>query len=102
MSTKSRNGALKIRRRASARINLRVGAKVKTILVRAARSQGLKLTEFMVKSSQIAAETALAERTRFVLPADKWQQFNAALDAPARQIPELKKIFTETSIFKAA
>jgi uncharacterized protein (DUF1778 family) len=84
----------------SARINLRVDAQVKTMLVRAARSQRLKLTEFMIKSSQVAAETAMAERTRFVLPPDKWRQFNAALDAPARQVPALKKLFTEASVFK--
>ena len=72
------------------------------MFVRAARTQRLKLTEFMIKSSQVAAEIALAERTRFVLPPDKWRQFNAALDAPARQIPALQKIFTTASVFKSA
>jgi uncharacterized protein (DUF1778 family) len=100
VSTKTRNGPLKSRERASARINLRVDAPLKAMFVRAARAQRLKLTEFMVKSSQVAAEIALAERTRFVLPPDKWRQFNAALDAPARQIPALKKVFTAASVFK--
>jgi len=102
VSTKTRSGTLKSRQGASARINLRVDASLKAMFVRAARAQRLKLTEFMVKSSQVAAETALAERTRFVLPADKWRQFNAALDAPARQIPALNKLFTAASIFKPA
>jgi uncharacterized protein (DUF1778 family) len=70
------------------------------MFVRAARAQRLKLTEFMIRSCQVAAEFALAERTRFVLPPDKWRQFNAALDAPAREIPALKKVFTEASVFK--
>jgi len=102
VSTKARNGSTKARQASSARINLRVDARVKAMLMRAARAQRLKLTEFMVKSSQAAAETALIERTRFVLPPDKWRQFNAALDAPPRQVPALKKIFTEAPVFKPA
>ncbi len=70
------------------------------MLVRAARSQQLKLTEFMVKSSQAAAESALAARTRFVLPPEKWRQFNAALDAPARRIPALRRLLGAPGVFK--
>lgn len=55
------------------------------LLACAARLQQLKLTEFMLKSSQAAAESTLAERTRFMLSPEKWRKFNAALDAPARQ-----------------
>ncbi len=100
MSTKARKPSFKLRPRSSARINLRVDARVKTMLVRAARAQRLKLTEFMVRSSEVAAEAALSERTRFVLPPDKWRQFNAALDAPARRIPALQKLLTENSVFQ--
>lgn len=99
VSTKSRNGAMKSRQPASARINLRIDAHLKAMFVRAARAQRLKLTEFMVKSSQVAAEIALAERTRFILPENKWRQFNAALDAPAKDIPGLKKLFSAPSLF---
>jgi uncharacterized protein (DUF1778 family) len=45
---------------------------------------------------------ALAERTRFVLTPAKWQEFNTALDAPAREIPALRKLFNEPSVFKSA
>jgi uncharacterized protein (DUF1778 family) len=102
VSTRTRNGILKSREPASTRINLRVDAPLKAMFVRAARAQGLNLTEFMVRSSQVAAELALAERSRFVLPPDKWREFNAALDEPARQIPALKKVFTAPSVFKPA
>jgi uncharacterized protein (DUF1778 family) len=54
------------------------------------------------ESTQAAAETALADRTLFVLPEEKWQEFNAALDAPACEIPALRKLFTKRSVFKAA
>jgi len=85
--------------RASTRVNLRIDPKTKALLVQASKAQHLKLTEFMVRSSQTAAEMALADRTHFVLPAEKWAQFNAALDAPPRDIPALRKLLREKSIF---
>ncbi len=72
------------------------------MLVRAAKLQQVNLTEFLIKSSQIAAETALAERTRFVLPPQKWLEFNAALDSPPREIPALRKLFSEPSVLDPA
>ena len=45
---------------------------------------------------------ALADRSRFVLPAGKWRQFYAALDAPPRAIPELRKLFSGPSAFGSA
>ena len=86
----------------STRINLRVDAGVKATLVQAAKLQHQKLTEFMLNSSRAAAEIALAVRTRFVLPPDKWTEFNAALDAPPREIPALNKLFTKNPVFESA
>ena len=53
--------------------------------------QQVKLTEFMIKAAQVAAEMALADRSRFVLPAGKWRGPYAALDAPPRAIRELRR-----------
>jgi uncharacterized protein (DUF1778 family) len=87
---------------ASTRINLRIDAKVKGVLVRAAKLRQVKLTEFMVKAAQSEAEIALANQTRFVLSGEKWRAFNAALDAPPQEIPALRKLFREPSVFKDA
>lgn len=89
----------KQRRFASARVNLRIDPQIKAVLVQAADLQQIKLTEFMVKSAQSAAETALAERTRFVLPPRKWREFQAALDSPPREIAALRELFSEPSVF---
>ena len=83
-------------------MNLRINREVKSALVRAAALQRIGLTEFMVKSSQAAAEIAMSDRTRFILPPQKWREFNAALDAPARNIPALRKLFSKPSVFKGA
>jgi uncharacterized protein (DUF1778 family) len=102
VSTAHRGRLPNSRRVASARVNLRVDPRVKALLMRAARLQQLKLTEFMIQSSQAAAESALAERTRFVVPAEKWREFHAALDAPGRKIPSLRKLFVQPSVFETA
>lgn len=70
--------------------------------MQAARMQEVNLTEFMVKSSQAAAEMTLADRTRFVLPAKKWSAFNTALDAPPQELPSLRKLFSEPSVLGQA
>jgi len=53
------------------------------VLVQAARLHQVKLTEFMIKPAQVAAEMALADRSRFVLPAGKWRGFYPRLGCPA-------------------
>jgi len=83
-------------------VNLRIDPQVKAVLVQAADLQQVKLTEFMVKSAQVAAETVLAERTRFVLPPRKWREFQAALDAPPREIETLRELFRQPSVFPSA
>jgi uncharacterized protein (DUF1778 family) len=86
---------------ASARLNLRIAPAVKTLLRHAAKLRKASLTDFVVRSSQDAAEAVLAEQTRFVLPKAQWLAFNTALDAPAREIPELKRLLAEPSVFEA-
>jgi uncharacterized protein (DUF1778 family) len=102
VSTTIQSRSSKPRRLVSARVNLRISPEVKAALMQAAKLQRIKLTEFMVNASQTAAETTMADRTLFILPAEKWREFNAALDAPAREIPALRKLFTKRPVFKAA
>jgi len=82
------------------RLNLRVDPDVKTMIRTAAKLRKNTLSGFIIKSSQDAAEFVLAEQTRFVLPEDKWLAFNAALDAPVREIPALRRLLTEPSVFE--
>ena len=84
---------------ASTRVNLRINPQVKRILLKAAKLQRINLSEFVIKSSQAAAEMTLAERTRFVLSPAKWEEFNSALDAPPRDIPALRQLFRDRSAF---
>jgi uncharacterized protein (DUF1778 family) len=78
---------------------VRIDAMVKARLVEAARLRRVKLTEFMVKASELAAEAALAERVEFSLPPGRWREFIAALDAPPREVSALRRLFTQPSVF---
>jgi predicted DNA-binding antitoxin AbrB/MazE fold protein len=47
----------------------------------------------------IVGEADALDRAHFALPADRWDAFRAALDAPARVIPSLRKLLTEPGVF---
>ncbi|MGZ8940373.1 MAG: type II toxin-antitoxin system TacA family antitoxin [Limisphaerales bacterium] len=81
-------------------MNLRVTPQLKRLLVKAAEMQDLQLTDFMLNAARTAAEVAIADRTQFVLPPGKWRAFNAALDEPPREIPTLRELFSEKSLFQ--
>ena len=99
VSTISKGRQARPQRLPSARVNLRINSRTKALLVQAAKLEQVKLTEFMVKASQAAAETALAGRTKFVLSPEKWREFNAALDSPPREIAALRRLLKEASVF---
>lgn len=42
-----------------------------------------------------------ADQVQFDLPEDRWQAFCDALDAPPKDIPALRKLLTEPSVFDA-
>jgi len=86
--------------RATTRINLRVAPTTKKLLKSAAKLRKNSLTDFVLNSSTTAAENILADQTRFVLPPDKWAAFNAALDAPPKELPALKRLFEKPSVFE--
>ncbi|MFC3643450.1 type II toxin-antitoxin system TacA family antitoxin [Aquibium oceanicum] len=52
-----------------------------------------------VASSSGRVEETLADRRSFHLDAERWEAFQAALDAPPRDLPRLKKILNEPSVF---
>lgn len=75
------------------RLHLRVAASDDKLLRSAAAAAQESLSEFLVESGRERAERVLADRTRFVLPAEQWQAFTTALDRPAREVPELVELF---------
>jgi uncharacterized protein (DUF1778 family) len=69
------------------------------VLARAAELRQTSLSNFMLQHAYEAAQQVLAEQVDIVMPPTEWKAFRAALDAPPRQIPALKKLLTRPSVF---
>lgn len=85
----------------SERIDIRTTPRVKRALQEAAASRNKTVTEFVLDSALTEASEALAERRLFLLDDEQWAAFMAALDAPPRPMPKLKRLLTEPSILDA-
>jgi uncharacterized protein (DUF1778 family) len=71
----------------------------KDVIARAAQIKQTTVTSFMVEHAFNAAQQVLADQSHFYLSPEKWRQFCAALDAPPRDLPELRKLLTQPSVF---
>ena len=82
------------------RLAVRIAAADKARLGRAAAVQRRSVSEFVLAASREAAEHVLGEQTRFRLSPAQHRAFAAALDAPARSIPTLKRLFSRRSVLE--
>ncbi len=78
-------------------LNIRVTEDEKTMVEQAASLSHVAMSQFMLQAALRAAEEVLAEQTRFVVPADKWDEFVALLDRPARVLPGLREAASKPS-----
>lgn len=76
-----------------ARVHLRIAAEDKALFERAGSLHEETLTDFLVESGRERAERLLADRSLFVLDDEKWEDFVATLDRPARQRSEIAALF---------
>ena len=81
------------------KVQLRMRRLQKDVIARAAELKQTTLTNFMVEHAFNAAQQILADQTHFYLSPEKWEAFCAALDAPPRELPELRKLLTQPSVF---
>src|SRR5882724_11692604 len=84
----------------TAKLDLRLSPEAKQKLQAAANVARRSVSEFVLESALVRAEETLADRSRFGLDADRWTAFIAALDAPPRDLPRLKRLFKELSVFE--
>jgi uncharacterized protein (DUF1778 family) len=85
------------RKTTTARLRLRPAEKA--VLIRAAKLRQTSLSKFILTHAYQAAQQVLADQVQFALPPDRWQAFCDALDAPPRQVPALRKLLVEASVF---
>jgi uncharacterized protein (DUF1778 family) len=78
----------------SARLNLRLNGEDDALLRQAAQALGQSVSEFMTNSAVERAHEVLADQRHFVLDAETWDRFVAALDSPAEPDPALVALFS--------
>lgn len=83
----------------NSRLDLRIQKSQKNFLMYAASLCEMKLSNFVLNIVFREAERIVAEKTHFALSKKQWENFCSALDRPAHDIPELKKLFSKPSIF---
>ena len=76
----------------SERVDLRMTPSAKRTLQQAAALTHKTLTEFLLDSGLHSAFDTLADRRLFQLDDANWKAFIAALDAPPRNNPALRKL----------
>jgi uncharacterized protein (DUF1778 family) len=84
----------------SEKLDLRLTPEAKRTLNIAASAAGRSVSEFVLESALARAEETLADRQHFGLDADQWAAFMAALDAPPRDNPRLRRLLREPSVFE--
>lgn len=89
------------RTRRSEKLDLRLTPDAKTALQAAAAASNRSVSEFVLESALARAHEALADQRSFGLNAARWKEFMAALDAPPRPLPRLKRLLKEPGFFDA-
>ena len=81
------------------RLYVRASAVEKNLLSQAAKASQVPVSQFMRQAALRSAEDVLADQTRFVLPPDKWSEFTALLERPARVPDALRAAASRPSPF---
>jgi uncharacterized protein (DUF1778 family) len=81
------------------KLDLRLSPEAKRALTEAARASHRSVSQFVLESALARADETLIERQRFELDAKRWTAFMAALDAPVREVPRLRRLFEEALPF---
>ena len=81
-----------------ARLDLRVTAEQKHLFEEAASAADQTMTEFVLQSAEVAARGVLADRTRFLLAPEQWDEFSAATDRKPHVLPRLAAFLTTPSV----
>lgn len=85
----------------SEKLDLRLTSNAKRTLQAAAAASHRSVSEFVLESALERAEEALADRQIFSLHSAQWKAFLEALDAPPRNLPNLKRLLQEPGFFDA-
>ncbi len=83
------------------KLDLRLTRQAKHALKAAAAVSHRSVSEFVLESALTRADEMLAGRRSVGLNAEQWRAFQAALDAPPRELPRLERLLKEPGFFDA-
>jgi uncharacterized protein (DUF1778 family) len=83
----------------SEKLDLRLTPQAKDRIVAAADVLGRTVSDFVLTSALERANETLAEKRVWSLTSEQWERFQAALDAPPRDLPELRKLLNTSGPF---
>ncbi|MEX1103611.1 MAG: DUF1778 domain-containing protein [Dehalococcoidia bacterium] len=81
------------------RWDFRVATDTDDLIRRAAQTAEKTLTDFVVTAATVEAQRILADRTRFVLSPEDWDQFVDRLEQPPQEKPGLERLLSKPSLF---
>lgn len=87
-------------RRKGDRLELRIEPERRQLLDEAAAETGMSTSAFVLTHATTAAQQVLADRTSFILPADRWDAFVVQLDREERSMPGLAAFLARPSILE--
>jgi len=82
------------------KLDLRLSRAAKLTLKSAAKAARRSVGDFVLESALSRAEATLPDRQRFGLNAERWEAFQAALDAPPSPVPRLARLLNEPSVIE--
>lgn len=82
------------------RWDFRVTPDADRVVREAAEATHRTLTDFVVEAATVEAERVLADRTRFVLDAERWERFGELLERSPQDRPGLEKLFSAPNVFE--
>ncbi len=77
-------------------LNLRIPARERSLIDRAAQSSGKTRTDFILGAARRAAEEALLDQTLFLVSRATYAKFLAMLDAPPKPSARLRRTMRAT------
>jgi len=80
------------------RIDVRASGQVKALLQEAAKASHKNVSEFLLDAGLALAHETLAEQYLFSLTDEQWGEFQAVLERPVQERPQLRELLTKPGV----
>lgn len=81
-------------------VSVRVSAAERSLLEVAAKQARTNLSDFVRRKAIEAAEMEILDYRTVSIPATDWEKFEAWVNAPARQVPALRRLARTTPVWR--